>query len=152
MSNERAKRPGLPKDKLTSVDPKWGKDRVDHFGYASDEERREKRGLEDWELVNKIPESQGKVPMWFVAVIVVVLLVAIGLSFPFWGNRAGYERAWFDWGFFAAIVYVTVGAIFVYYMVRMFGSGRPDPEPDETDPSQPNPPSSTVLTDEKKSV
>lgn len=144
MSESKIKRPGLSKEQLTPVDSKWGKEQNDHFGYASDAERREKRGLEDWELVNKIPESQGNVPKWFIAVIVVVLLVAIGLSFPFWGNRQGYERSWFDWGFFAAIVYVSVGATFVYYMVRMFGSGRPDPEPDdETPPTADSTPAAT---------
>ena len=97
---------------------------TEHFGYASDEERRAARGLEDWELVEKIPESQHKVPYWFVAVIVVVTLVAVGLSLPFWGDRPGYERAWFDWGFAAALVWIVAGYAFVYYMVNMYGSER----------------------------
>ena len=71
--------------KPADVKRKWGKTPEDHFGYESDEQRREKRGLEDWELVEKISESQPGVPPWFIAVIVVVLLVAVGLSFP--GNR-----------------------------------------------------------------
>lgn len=112
----------LPKSELKPTTVEWGQNPADHFGYASEEERLTKRGLEDWELVDKIPESQKNVPVWFVAVIVVVLLVAIGLSFPFWGDRPGYEREWFDWGFAAAIVYVIVGSIFVYYMVSMYGS------------------------------
>lgn len=113
---------GIPKEKLKPTESQWGETPQDNFGYASEEERLAKRGLEDWELVDRIPESQRNIPPWFIAVIVVVLLVAVGLSFPFWGNRAGYERAWFDWGFVAAIVYVTVGAAFVYYMTRMYGS------------------------------
>jgi hypothetical protein len=52
----------------------------------------------------------------------VVLLVAIGLSFPFWGDRPGYERSWFNWGFVAAIVYISVASVFVYFMVRLYGS------------------------------
>lgn len=104
--------------------PDWGKEHPQHFGYASDEERRARRGLEDWELVEKIPESQRKVPYWFVAVIVVVTLVAVGLSFPFWGDRPGYERAWFDWGFAAALVWIAAGFTFVYYMVNLYGSKR----------------------------
>lgn len=40
----------------------WGKETEGHFGYASDEERMAKRGLEDWELVEKISESQKGVP------------------------------------------------------------------------------------------
>ena len=34
----------------------WGALPQDNFGYASNEERREKRGLEDWEMVETIPE------------------------------------------------------------------------------------------------
>jgi len=109
---------GLSKD-----DTKWGELPENHFGYASDEERREKRGLEDWELVDSIPESQERVPPWFFAVIVAVLLVAIGLSFPFWGERPGYEKeAWLDWGFGVAILYLVVFGTFVYFMVNFYGS------------------------------
>ncbi len=104
--------------------PPWGEESSDHFGYASDEERRTKRGLEDWELVEKIPESQRKVPYWFIAVVVVVTLIAVGLSFPFWGDRPGYERAWFDWGFAAALVWIALGFTFVYYMVNLYGTER----------------------------
>jgi hypothetical protein len=101
-------------------DKKWGEIPEDNFGYASDEERRQKRGLEDWELVEKIPQSQKGVPKWFIAVIVAVLLVAIGLSFPFWGDRPGYERDWIDWGFGAAILYLLVFGGFVYVMVNVY--------------------------------
>lgn len=121
-SKPSARNAGMPKEKLTPTESHWGEAPKDNFGYASEEERLAKRGLEDWELVDRIPESQRNIPPWFMAVIVVVLLVAVGLSFPFWGNRAGYERTWFDWGFVAAIIYVTVGAAFVYYMTRMYGS------------------------------
>ncbi len=130
--------------------PDWGEEHPEHFGYASDEERRAMRGLEDWELVEKIPESQRKVPYWFIAVIVVVTLVAVGLSLPFWGDRPGYERvwfdwgfvarpgearAWFDWGFVAALVWIVAGFTFVYYMANMYGSkrgGRLDSDADKT--------------------
>ncbi len=115
-----ARNAGTVKEQLKPTEVQWGEESKDHFGYASDEERLTKRGLEDWELLEKVPESQHNIPKWFIAVIVVVLLVAIGLSFPFWGDRPGYEREWINWGFGAAIVYVTVGSIFVYYMVRLF--------------------------------
>lgn len=105
-------------------DSSWGHCPADNYGYDSDEERRSKRGLEDWELVEKIPESQRNVPYWFIAVIGVVLLIAIGLSFPFWGDRPGYERAWVDWGFAAALVYISLGAAFIYFMVNLYGSHR----------------------------
>jgi len=119
--NESKVKP-LPKEKLTDVDSKWGEKPDDHFGYASDEERRAKRGMEDWELLESIPESQKSVPKWFLGVIIVVLLVAIGLSFPFWGDRVGYERDWVNSGFVVALVYLSVAGTFVYFMVRMYGS------------------------------
>lgn len=114
-----------PNDKSPDKDQDavWG-DASNNFGYASEEERHNKRGLEDWELVEKIPESQRGIPYWFGAVIFVVLLVAIGLSFPFWGDRPGYERAWVDWGFAAALVYIAIGIAFIYSMVNLYGSER----------------------------
>jgi hypothetical protein len=98
----------------------WGQVPDDNFGYASDEERRAKRGLEDWELLESVPRSQKGVPKWFIAVIVAVLLVAIGLSFPFWGDRPGYERDWINWGFGAALLYLAVFGAFVYFMVNKY--------------------------------
>jgi hypothetical protein len=119
---------GEQKDDERPVDEvgeqKWGEIPEDNFGYASDEERRSKRGLEDWELVEKMPESQRGVPRWFLGIVVAVLLVAIGLSFPFWGDRPGYERDWINWGFGAAILYIIVFGTFVYFMVNMYGSKR----------------------------
>lgn len=117
-------------DKIAPVEGEWGKKRDDHFGYASEEERLAKRGMEDWELVDKIPESQRGVPKWFLAVVAVVLLVAVGLSFPFWGDRPGYERSWFNWGFVAALLYIAAAGTFVYFMVKYSGSRGTD-EDDE---------------------
>ncbi len=77
-----------PPPALGSVESKWGTTDAAHFGYESEEDRKTKRGLEDWEIVEKIPESQKPVPYWFFAVVLVVLLVGIGLSFPFWGLAA----------------------------------------------------------------
>ena len=76
--------PQRPANKLNAVRSEWGTQSQDHLGYESEEERKAKRGLEDWELVEKMPESQKPVPYWFFAVVAVVLLVAIGLAFPFW--------------------------------------------------------------------
>ena len=131
---------------------KWGELPEDNFGYASDEERRAKRGLEDWELIDAIPDSQKPVPRWFIGIIVAVMLVAVGLSFPFWGDRPGYEREWINWGFGAALLYVLVFGTFVYFMVNFYGSkiaGRLDSDKlsdkqkeladsnqDETNPSE----------------
>jgi len=121
MSTEERGKP-LPKEKLTAIDSQWGKTPNDHFGYASDEERLSKRGMEDWELLESIPESQRGVPKWFIGVVLMVLLVAIGLSFPFWGDRPGYERNWIDWGFGVAILYLSVASAFVWFMVKLYGS------------------------------
>jgi hypothetical protein len=125
------------KSELANEESQWGELRKDNFGYASDKERLEKRGMEDWELVEKIPESQRKVPYWFMAVVVIVLLVGVGLSFPFWGLRPGVVVKWTDWvkdpGFLGSLVYITVATIFVYYMVHLYGSsagGRLDSDKD----------------------
>lgn len=100
----------------------WGEQSQTHYGYATDEERMAKRGLEDWELVEKIPESQKGVPYWFIAVIVTVLLVAIGLSFPFWGDRPGHPREWINGGFVAALFYIAAASALIYFMVHLYGS------------------------------
>ena len=114
----------------------WGEEPEDNYGYASREERLAKRGMEDWEMLENIPKSQKGVPIWFVAVIVAVLLIAIGLSFPFWGDRMGYERAWVDWGFAGAIVYLIVFGGFVYFMVNRYSPSVDGMEEDDTDPSR----------------
>jgi len=123
---------GLPEP----VEPRWGQAPQDHFGYASDAERLARRGMEDWELVQKIPASQRRVPYWFIAVVVIVLLVAVGLGFPFWGQRPGVKVQWFNWGFVAAIFYVAIAGAFVYFMTNLYGSeraGRLDSDPENRD-------------------
>lgn len=105
---------------------KWGELPEDNFGYSSDEERRAKRGLEDWELLDSMPDSQKPVPRWFFGIIVAVMLVAVGLSFPFWGDRPGYEREWINWGFGAAILYAAVFGTFVYFMVNFYSTKMAD--------------------------
>ena len=97
----------------------WGKLPEDHFGYASEEERLKKRGLEDWELVEKMSESQHHIPYWFIALFVLLLVVAVGFTFPLWGNRPDYHRSWFDWGMPGAVVYVTVATFVIYWMVDL---------------------------------
>jgi hypothetical protein len=123
-----------PAADLGTVESRWGTEDAGHFGYASDGDRKLKRGLEDWELVEKIPESQKPVPYWFFGIVAVVLLVGVGLSFPFWGLRPGDTRPWLDWGFLIALVYIAVAGSFVWYMVRMYGSqqaGRLDSDPEK---------------------
>lgn len=107
------------KDVLPEVtkDLEWGQTPSDHMGYRSDEERLEKRGLEDWEMVEHMESSRQTIPYWFVAVFIVLLLVAVGLTFPFWGNRPGFERNWFDWGIPAGMAWVVVMSGIIYYFV-----------------------------------
>ncbi len=124
---------GLPGPGDTPVQAQWGHNPADHFGYASEEERLARRGMEDWELVTRIPASQRRVPYWFIAVVVIVLLVAVGLGFPFWGQRPGVKVQWFNWGFVAAIFYVAAAGTFVYFMTNLYGSeraGRLDSDPE----------------------
>ena len=107
---------------LSEEKTQWGKLRKDHFGYDSNEERLDLRGMEDWELVEKIPESQLKVPYWFWAVVASVFLVGVGLSFPFWGLRPGVVVNWTDWvkdpGFLGSLVYISAAGAFIWYMVH----------------------------------
>ncbi len=95
----------------------WGKIADDQMGYANEEERYAKRGLEDWEMVEKMETSEHRIPYWFIALFCVLLLVAVGLTFPFWGVRPGYERSWFDWGIPIGVAWCVSMAGIIYYMV-----------------------------------
>ena len=73
---------------LNPVNNDWGAQPDDNFGYASEEERRANRGLEDWELLDKMAEPQPGVFPWFRAVVASVvigillfLLFAYGINF-----------------------------------------------------------------------
>ncbi|MDX8409702.1 MAG: hypothetical protein R8J84_06640 [Mariprofundales bacterium] len=135
MSNEERTTPN--KEVLGAVNKEWGKLPDDHFGYASDAERIEKRGLEDWELTEQIPKGQRRVPRWFIAVIVVVALVAFTLTEPFWGDRPGHPRPWFTWGHVIAIVYFLIAAVFINFMVNQFAPAEDeDGEEENIDPSK----------------
>jgi len=107
----RAKNPG----QVETTD--WGESST--FGYKTDEERKDKRGLEDWEMVTSMEQSTVGIPFWFVAIFVVLLIVAVGLTFPFWGSRPGYERPWFDWGIPAGVAWVVFMSAIIYYFVEM---------------------------------
>lgn len=102
----------------STEDVKWGQVRDDHYGYDDEAERITKRGLEDWEMVEKMSDtSDHRIPYWFIAIFFVLLLVATGLTFPFWGVRPGFERSWFDWGIVAGAVWVTSMGALIYYLV-----------------------------------
>lgn len=71
-----------------SVKDDWGSQPDDNFGYASEEERRANRGLEDWELLDKMSEPQPGVFPWFRTVvgsvivgIMLFLLFAYGINY-----------------------------------------------------------------------
>jgi len=113
MSNDSNKQESLKPIK----EAEWGKIENDQMGYASEEERHTKRGLEDWEMVEKMQTSEHRIPYWFFALFGVLLLVAVGLTFPFWGVRPGYERSWFDWGIPIGVAWCVIMAGIIYYMV-----------------------------------
>lgn len=82
------KKPGANPSNLNTIDNQWGNQPEDNFGYASEEERRERRGLEDWELVENISDDQPGVFPWFRAVIgsviigvLLYLLFAYGINY-----------------------------------------------------------------------
>jgi len=97
----------------------WGEGSNDNFGYKTDQERRDKRGLEDWEMVSSMEKSEVSIPYWFIALFVVLLVVAVGLTFPFWGNRPGYERPWYDDGIPLGIAWVVGMSVIIYYFVDL---------------------------------
>ncbi len=100
-------------------DTGWGEKSTTNYGYTTDQERLDKRGLEDWELVETMEHSTASIPYWFIAIFIVLLLVAIGLTFPFWGNRPGYERPYFDWGIPAGAAWVIIMSAIIYYFVDL---------------------------------
>jgi len=100
-------------------EPGWGESSDNNFGYENDDERKEKRGLEDWEMLTSMAESKVSIPYWFIAIFFVLLIVAVGLTFPFWGNRPGYERPWFDWGIPMGVAWVMVMSFIIYYFVDL---------------------------------
>ena len=62
----------------------------------------------------------------------------------YWGDRPGYERAWIDWGFGAAILYLLVFGGFVYLMVNKYS-----PSVDGTEDMDLNKPGQGTKQDKK---
>jgi hypothetical protein len=79
------------KAKSGTVSPtknEWGSQPEDNFGYASEEERRARRGLEDWEMLEQMSGSQPGLFDWLrtvvgavIAGVVVFLLCAYGIYY-----------------------------------------------------------------------
>ena len=64
MTEPEQRRKTKPAD-LDPTNSQWGTQPEDNFGYASDEERRANRGLEDWEMVDQMSDSQPGIFAWF---------------------------------------------------------------------------------------
>jgi len=98
--------------------------------------KNNKVGMSDDEIIASGMglESSSRVPKWFWAIIVVVLMIAYGLTVPFWGDRVDNPREWFTWGHVAALAYILVFGGFVYFMTTMYGSeDKPEEDQDSKD-------------------
>jgi len=95
------------------------------FGGGSSRVKKkpEKAGMSDEEIIGSGVglESSKRVPKWFIAIIVVVVLIAYALTLPFWGDRVDSPRPWFTWGHVGALAYILVFGGFVYIMTTMYG-------------------------------
>jgi len=83
-----------------------------------------KVGMTDAEILasgSGLEKSQ-RVPTWFWSILIVMILIAYGLTVPFWGDRAENPRDWFNWGHVAAFAYIAVFGSFVYFMTMMYDS------------------------------
>jgi len=54
---------------LDPVENQWGAQPDNNFGYASENERRANRGLEDWEMLESMSKPQPGVRTWLRTVI-----------------------------------------------------------------------------------
>lgn len=114
---KKPKKKKAPKAIKESLD--WGEESGNNFGYATEQDRKDKRGLEDWEMVTSMEKSEVGIPYWFLALFLVLLIVAVGLTLPFWGNRPGYERPWFDWGIPLGVAWCVGMSVIIYYFVDL---------------------------------
>jgi len=83
---ERSNKP--KRAELDPVKDEWGAQPDDNFGYASEEERRANRGLEDWEMLDQMSDSQPGIFAWFhtvagsvVAGVIVFAIVAYAIYY-----------------------------------------------------------------------
>ncbi len=111
-------------DRMDDAQQRWGEVPADHYGYNDDQQRREKRGLEDWEMVENISPATKYVPKWVYAGVFGIVLMAFALSLPFWGDRPGYDRAWITAGHLYALLYFLLAAGVIYIMTNLYSSGR----------------------------
>jgi len=104
-------------------------------GGQSPAKKKRKKGMSDEEIIASGDglENSSRVPRWFIAIIVVVLLAAYGLSLPFWGDRVDSPRPWYTWGHVAALAYIIVFGGFVYGMTMLYDPDNNTPEEDDDD-------------------
>ncbi|MDQ6998784.1 MAG: hypothetical protein Q9M17_08715 [Mariprofundus sp.] len=97
-------------------------------GQSRPTKAKKRVGMSDDEIIASSSglESSKRVPKWFLAILVVMVLIAFGLTVPFWGDRVDNPRPWFTWGHLAALAYVLVFGGFVYFMTSMYGSDDED--------------------------
>ncbi|MDQ6954799.1 MAG: hypothetical protein Q9M20_05085 [Mariprofundaceae bacterium] len=103
-------------------------------GQSHPHKKIKKQGMTDEEIIASGVglESRDRVPKWFWAIIVVVILIAYGLTVPFWGDRVDSPRPWFTWGHVGAFAYILVFGGFVYFMTMMYGDDAGENEESET--------------------
>jgi len=82
------------------------------------QEDRPKKGLEDWEMLQTQEEPPLKVPYWFIALVSVLILGAVLLSFPLMGTRDGFERPWLDWGLAVGVGYGLISLTAIYFLLK----------------------------------
>lgn len=76
MTNEKQPDKTHDNTKTPNLDPvenQWGNQPDNNFGYASEDERRAHRGLEDWEMLDAMSKPQPGVRTWLRTVIVTVV-------------------------------------------------------------------------------
>jgi hypothetical protein len=73
---------------LNAIDNQWGEQPNDNFGYDTEEERRAHRGLEDWELLEGMSDSEPRLFDWLRTVtgsvivgVVIFVAVAYGIYY-----------------------------------------------------------------------
>ena len=73
-----------PSKNLDAVENQWGANPENNFGYASEDERRANRGLEDWEMLDAMSRPQPGVFAWLHTVVGAVMAgVAIFVIFAY---------------------------------------------------------------------
>ena len=91
-------------------------------GQYRKKEKTERLGMTDQEVIDSGSglESKHRVPKWFLAVLIVLVLIAYALNLPFWGDRVDNPRPWLTWGHLAALLYMLVFGGFVYLMTTRY--------------------------------